>query len=818
MPRHVPVSTYRLQLGPAFTFADAAATLDHLHRLGVTDLYLSPILTATPGSSHGYDVVDHTRIDPELGGRDGFERLAHAAHGLGMGVIVDVVPNHMAVPVPISLNVPLWDVLRHGPQSPYRHWFDIDLALEDRIVLPFLGRPLADVLEAGELSVHMRPARGAAAATAQLCYFDHRFPLRPGTEHLPLVDMLGRQHYRLAYWRSNEVNYRRFFDVDSLIALRMEDERVFTATHSLLIDLVHQGWIDGLRIDHPDGLADPAGYFERLAAATGGVWTVAEKILGSEELLPQQWRLDGTTGYDAAWRIGQVLTEPSGSAPLRELLHVSAPQELPEIRRTAKRDVLTSTLHAELARVLRLLHRVCADDLLLQDRAGPALRPALTELLIAADRYRAYAADAEDPHGVPASVPAIVQQWQQRARRHLDPRAHAALEMITALVSGRQVGTPELHGAAGREELQVRFHQLCGALMAKGIEDTTFYRWTHLTSLCEVGGAPERFAIEPTDLYSWAGHTQAHWPHTLTALSTHDAKRSEDVRARIAVLADYPQEWAAQVTALREATRGVRPPLDPVTENLFWQTLAGTWTQEGPPAGDRIEEYMIKAAREAGQWTTWTEQDDSGEARLREFTHAALASGPVAELMARWQHRTAAATRAMILGARALQLTLPGVADTYQGTEVTTTSLVDPDNRRPVDYSAIAAALAQLDAGRKPWDLASAKLDLTARLLRLRRRRPEPFVGREAGFVPLPTTNSCAVAFARLHAGKAQVVTVVTRRHRRLQESGGWQGATSHLPEGPWRNVLTGDHTPGGPVELASVLARAPVAVLERVS
>lgn len=825
MSTHVPVSTYRLQLGPDFTFAEATAILEHLHHLGITDLYLSPVLAAAPGSTHGYDVVDHTRISPVLGGREGLETLAAHAHRLGLGVVVDVVPNHMAIPVPASCNPPLWDVLTHGRDSQFGHWFDIDRSTEEKVVLPFLGRPLADVLAAGELTVARldEPEHGLDPQHPVLAYYDHRFPLRPGTEHLPLPDLLEQQHYRLAHWRSGQVNYRRFFDVDALIGLRMEDEDVFTGTHGLLLELIEAGTIDALRIDHPDGLADPTGYLHRLHRATGGIWTVVEKILAPHEQLPQHWPVAGTTGYDAAWRIEQVLIEPGGAQALRETMDAFAPAEFTTVCREAKRQVATTTLRAELDRITCLLDRICAGDVLLRDRATPGLRSAVVELLTAADRYRAYApgpGHTEDSTGhTEDSLVQIVHAWSRQARRQLPSAQHPELELVTALVVGQPAGSPAAQDHPLRTELVIRFQQLCGAVMAKGIEDTAYYRWTQLTSLCEVGGAPERFALEPEDLYRWAAHTQDHWPHTLTALSTHDAKRSEDVRARIGVLSQYPREWAALVHHLRTATAHERPAhLHGATENLLWQTLAGTWTAQGAPPADRFTDYLIKASREAKVWTGWTEPDQIGETALVDYARHLVDSEEVATAMAEWVTRTAGAVRAATLGARALQLMLPGVADTYQGTEVTTTSLVDPDNRRPVDHERIRRLLARLDAGEEPADLPAAKLQLSAALLRLRRRRPEVFVGPAAGFLPLATTSGAVVAFARTHDGEAQVVTLVTRRYRRLIEEGTDPDALVHLPAGQWRSVLTSATYPGGPHALAQLLESAPVEVLERVN
>lgn len=821
MSQRVPVSTYRLQLGADLTFADATGLLDHLVTLGITDLYLSPILTAAPGSTHGYDVVDHTTISAVLGGREGFEDLAVQAHARDLGIIVDVVPNHMAVPTPASHNRVLWDVLAHGPDSAYATWFDVDFSESDRVLMPVLGERIGAALASGALRVDRVDEPEAFLTPDQpvLCYYEHRFPIREGTADLPMEELLERQHYRLAYWRvaSEELNYRRFFDVGSLVGLRMERPEVFQATHGLILELIHAGHIDGLRIDHPDGLADPGEYFRRLHEASGGVWTVAEKILEPHEDLPSGWPVAGTTGYDAAWRIGQLLTDQAGALPLGGVMATLTPDALgtlPALVTACKREIATGSLTAEVHRLASLVAEVCADDIRLRDHTLGAITDCVRELVVACDRYRAYVRPGEV---LDAATAHLVQGWAEQAATVLDPERHDTLAVVTALVLGQEAGSAGRRGEQRRAEVIVRFQQVCGAVMAKGVEDTAFYRWTHLTSLCEVGGAPESFAIEPDELHAWCARAQQLHPHTLTALSTHDAKRGEDVRARIGVISEHSADWAELVRHLRTATAEDRPAdLDGRTENLLWQTLAGTWTAEGPLAADRLADYLVKAAREAKEWTSWTSPDPDGEASLVSYARHVLASAEVAEAMTAWTERTADSVRAAILGARALQLTIPGVADTYQGTELTTVALVDPDNRRPVDHAPIIEALARLDAGAGPWDLGSEKLRMTAALLRLRRRRSEAFVGEQSGYRVLRTSTGHAVAFARTVAEQAEVVTVVTRRPQQLRTVGGWAEHCLVLPEGHWRDVITTTEHEAGEVPLAALLRSSPVAVLER--
>lgn len=824
--KRLPVSTYRLQLGPDLTFADAEGLLPYLDSLGVTDVYLSPVLAAAPGSTHGYDVVDHRRISAVLGGRPGLESLAEAAHARGMGVVVDVVPNHMAVPTPAWHNHALWSVLTHGPDSPYAHWFDIDLGSSDGVLMPVLGRRIGAVLAAGELTldhVVLPPdpaAPGGADPAPQpvLRYHDHVFPVRPETEQLPLAELVERQHYRLAYWRvaDEELNYRRFFDVGTLAAVRVEDPEVFDATHALLLDLHHAGVVDGFRVDHPDGLADPRGYFRRLDEATGGAWVVAEKILEVDEELPGDWPVAGTTGYDAATRLHALQIDAAGSVPLASLQHelTGEAANLTAVVEHAKRQIVTTSLQAEAHRVATLLAEICHDDIRLRDHTFRALLDCVTELLVAFGRYRAYVVPGEP---APPAEERVLREAADRARERLDAERHDTLDVVVDLLLGGEAGSAGRTHEARRADLVVRFQQVCGAVMAKGVEDTAFYRWTHLVSQCEVGGSPDRFGIDPDELHAWAARTGSTWPASMTAGSTHDTKRGEDVRARIGVLSEHAPAWVATVRSLRTATAPLRPgDLDGQIENLLWQTLAGTWTEHGPISEERLRDYLLKAGREQKSWTTWTSPDTDREAALGDYAAALLTDPAVTAAFEEWVRRTAPAVRASVLGTKALQLTVPGVADVYQGTEVTRTSLVDPDNRRPVDHGALARRLAALDGGAQPGDLDDEKLLLTAAALRLRRRHPEAFVGATSGYEPLPTTTGHAVALARTAHGRPVAVTVTTRHAASIASVHGLPDTTVVLPEGTWHELLTGRTVPGGATPLAELLATCPVALLER--
>lgn len=817
--RPVPVSTYRLQLTADFTFDDAATQVDYLARLGVTHLYLSPVLTAAPGSTHGYDVVDHSEISAVLGGRAGLERLAAKAREHGLGLVVDVVPNHMAVPTPVWHNRALWSVLAEGPDSPYASWFDVDWSAGDgALLMPVLGRRIGAVLSSDELRLDQLAVGGTGEPQTVLRYYDHVFPVRPGTEHLPIAELVDRQHYRLAYWRvaNEELNYRRFFDVGTLAAIRVENPDVFDATHEVLVGLLRDGLVDGLRIDHPDGLADPGGYLDRLAAATDDAWVVVEKILAPAEELPEDWATAGTTGYEAMWRVHAAFVDAGGGGELGALMHRltgDTTDALPALVEEAKREIIAGSLYAEVDRLADLAADICRDDVRLRDHTRRSLHECLVELLVAADRYRYYVRPGENVH---PDAQAAFAECVAVARTRLDEDRLETLDLLAEMLVGKEIGSAGRTREARRDELVVRFQQTCGAVMAKGVEDTAFYRWTHLLSLCEVGGAPERFAISPEELHSWAGRAQDHAPVAMTGLSTHDTKRSEDVRARLGALSELPVEWAHLVDEVRAATADARPALlDGRTENILWQTLAGTWGDDGPLETSRLTAYLTKAVREAKSHTAWTAQDEAYEQAVMGFAAHVVGDPTVVEAFTGWHRRTAAGVRASTLGMKLVQLTLPGVADVYQGTEVPAVALVDPDNRRPVDFGALSATLARLES-EAPRTPAEEKLLLTSRALRTRRDHPGAFTGREAGYVPLPASSGHAIAFARTDAERPVAVTVVTRLAVALDRLGGWGAHTVVLPEGRWQDVLTGREMDGGSVALGTLLETLPVALLVR--
>ncbi len=808
--RVVPSSTYRLQIQPQFTFGDAAEQAEYLAKLGVSHAYLSPILAPTPGSTHGYDVISHEFLNEEAGGSTGFDRLSTSLRAAGLGTVVDVVPNHMTTPTPASLNHPWWFLLRDGRESDHAHWFDVDWEAEDgRVLLPVLGQPLESVLGDGELSTE--GGGGPHGDETVLRYYDHVFPVRPGTEAHDLPELVAAQHYRLCDWREggSRLNYRRFFDVTTLAAVRVEDDDVFDHSHRLLLEEFRAGTIDGFRIDHPDGLADPGGYLSRLADATGDAWVVAEKILEGQEQLPDDWRCAGTTGYDTLLRVHQVFVDPAGEQPLTELLTelVGEPQELDAVVLAAKEQVVGQEQVAEVNRLMRLVGRVLVGE------DQDALRRGLEALLVSMDRYRAYLVPGAE--AAPEQL-AVLAHAEARAAELLSEEDRDALALVAQLAAGGHLPGAQIDTRGPQREFVVRFQQTCGPVMAKGIEDTAFYRYARLTGLNEVGGDPGRIGIRPEALHDFAAQQLATWPTTMTTLSTHDTKRSEDVRARLSVISQLPAKWAAWVREVRDLAaphRGGR--LDAATEYLLLQTAVGAW----PISTERLQAYATKAVREAKQHTTWTAPDDGYEADVAAFVTALTTEPALVDRVATWVDRTAAAARAATLGQKLLQLVLPGVPDVYQGTELVDLTLVDPDNRQPVDFSTRRDRLARLDSGEPPRDLDDEKLLVTSRTLRLRRDHPEWFTGQDATYAAVPTSSENAVAAGRGNADGIQVVAIATRLSERLAATGGWGPASLTLPHGDWTDLLSGaDVTPSvdGRLELAGLLRALPVALLVR--
>ncbi|MFF8593458.1 malto-oligosyltrehalose synthase [Streptomyces sp. NPDC015220] len=773
----VPTATYRLQLQPEFPFAAAAAAVPYLASLGVSHLHLSPVLEAVPGSLHGYDVVDHSRVREELGGEAGLRALSGTAREHGLGLVVDIVPNHMAVAP--RHNRALWEVLREGPASPYARWFDIDWEAQGgKVLLPVLGHPVGK--ETGELK----------ADGDVLRYYDHVLPLREGTAGLPLPELLQAQWYRPVWWRlaRTELNYRRFFSISQLIGVRVEDPEVFEATHAKILQLLREGVVDGLRVDHPDGLADPDAYLDRLHRATGGRWTVLEKILSDGEHLPASWPVAGTTGYDALRHVDGLFTDPAGAGELLAAYRrFAAPQadrggDWAATARRAAYQVITHELATETERLTRVAHRVCttSTDPALSDRAPWALRTALQELLVRLEVYRPYTSvDA-------ASV--LTEAAAAEARLAFTvPEEGEAVDVVRDLVLGRTGEGPDA------VELRTRFAQAASALRAKAVEDTAYYRYVPLLSANEVGGDPGRPGVAPEDFHAYCARVQRDWPTTGTVVSTHDTKRSADVRAALAVLTQCPRRWADVLAEVSDAGDGAP---DAQLAWAAWQTVFGL----GPADPERVRRALLKHVREAGLHTSWTEQEPSYEEAVDRFVTQGPGGTP-GERVAAFRSTLEPHIRANVLGTALVHLTMPGVPDLYQGTEAEYRALVDPDNRLPASL---------------PPEHPGDKGAVTAAALRLRARRPEVF-GAAAAYAPLdaegPAAEHC-VAFTR----SGEVVTAVTRLSLRLAEAGGWRETRLPLPPGRWADALTPGREFEGHARVAELFERLPVALLERVA
>ncbi|MET9661814.1 malto-oligosyltrehalose synthase, partial [Streptomyces sp. NPDC006510] len=679
------------------------------------------------------------------------------------------------------------------PGSPYARWFDIDWAAGGgKVLLPVLGGPVGD--EIGSLR----------ADGDVLRYGDQEFPLRTGTADLPLPELLDAQHYRLGWWRlaRTELNYRRFFTISELIGVRVEDPEVFAATHGKILELIRDGVVDGLRIDHPDGLAEPETYLERLSTAAGGRWTVVEKILTGGEPLPAGWAVAGTTGYDALHRVDGLFVDPMGAAELvgryREYAGPAGDRGgywTATVRRAAYR-VVTHELAAETELLTRLAVRICAADPALRDHAPWTLHAAVRELLVRMPVYRPYVtaggprtrtAEETLPDGVVRDAKATFTVAEEAS----------AVDVVRELALGRLGEGPE------RAAFCARFAQTASALRAKSVEDTAFYRYVPLVSANEVGGDPGQPAVAPEEFHAFCARLARDWPATGTALTTHDTKRSADVRARVAVLTECPESWSGLLTELERATPATAP--DAQFAWQAWQTAVGCAKLPGGEMAGRLEPALLKAVREAGLFTSWTEPDPAYERAVTDFVAAgpAAGSGPVREMLERFASMLDPYVRANVLGAALVHLTMPGVPDLYQGTEREYVALVDPDNRRPF----------REPSGGGDTD---EKGEITAAALRLRRERPEVF-GESGTYAPL-SAHGPAAAHCLAFCRSGEVVTAVTRLSLRLAESGGWHGTELALPDdGPWTDLLTpGRKFTGGSVALAELFDGRPVALLSR--
>lgn len=811
----VPSSTYRLQLGPDLDLRAARELVTGLRRLGVSHLYLSPILQAAPGSTHGYDVVDHAAISDDLGGRRAFDELAAAVVSSGGGLVIDVVPNHMSIAAPAA-NRWWWDVLEHGPDSRYARYFDItweshELRQRDTVLLPVLGDHYGRVLEAGELVIE-HGERGFVVR-----YFDHRFPLSPESvamivrapaegsiaERLAGVnadvdlvhELLEQQHYQLCHWRRarHDLDYRRFFDIDTLIGVRVEDPTVFDDTHALTVELVASGLVDGLRIDHPDGLADPAAYLDRLADATPGAWIVVEKILEAGETLPDDWSVHGTTGYDFAATVNGLLLDPDGVDSLTAWWrdHVD-PASWDEVVRVAKREIVRGVLAADVARVADVAVRLCERHRRQRDHTRHDLTEAVRSLLEVFPVYRTYVGGSS-----PSEADLGVLAEAFASAREVAPEIDADLfDFLHEVLAGR-------HRDGGiADEFVLRFQQLTGPAMAKSVEDTAFYRHLPVVGANEVGADPGEPVRTVEDFHAHNSAIHQRWPATMTTLSTHDTKRSADVRARLAVLTERAEDWIGfldEWVARLDGWWEVEP--DRATSVLALQTVVGAW----PIDADRLAGYLEKATKEAKRRTSWTEPDAAYDAAVQSLAKRMLADAELVGAVEALVDRIVVAGRSKSLAQQLLQLTSPGVPDVYQGQERWDLSLVDPDNRRPVDHASREEALERLIADGGPGHDLSAdaggahKLWLTHQALTLRGRHPECFGPGDAGSYEPVEAGDNAVAFLR--GGRILTVARVRSSARSVEVE---------LPTGVWIDRLTGEpHEGAVTVETVALFEKA---------
>ena len=885
MPR-IPLSTYRLQLHAGFTFDDAAQVADYLKALGISHVYCSPYLQAIAGSTHGYDVVDPERPNEELGGEDGHSRFCQRLKELGLGQVLDIVPNHMALG---QQNRYWWDVIENGPSSRYATWFDIDwqsaeVKLQNKVLIPVLGDQYGRELSAGRIKLEYTGERFQAR------YGDNLFPVAPrslsnllskaaeyahsdtlhfiagsfarlpspelsnrgdasarhrdktviyrmlkqlckeqpevsaaisrGVDELnhemdTLDDVLNQQSYRLAFWRTadQELGYRRFFDVNTLIGLRMEREHVFEATHCRVLQWIESGVLDGVRVDHPDGLRDPQQYFERLRKRAPDAWIVGEKILAPGEFLREGWPIQGTSGYDFMNVCNRFLVHGEGLLELTKIYRefTSEPVDFGEIAQQKKKMVQQEALGSDINRLASLFVEICESNRDRRDYTRSEIRRALREVASRFPVYRTYVvADRDRIMDEDLTYIDLAVTRAKEGRQDLDA---GLFDFIADVLTLRVRGKME-------SEFLMRFQQFTSTVMAKGVEDTAFYCFNRMVGLNEVGNDPGRDGISAEEFHGYFTKMQATHPLTMTTLSTHDTKRADDVRARLATITEIPGRWRAALNRWSRMNARFRTGSlpDRNTECFLYQTLIGAW----PITKDRLIAYMEKAAREAKQQTSWTQQNKEFEDALRNFIERILESQEFIAELEGFVGRVLRAGRVSSLAQTLVKCTAPGVPDTYQGSELWDLSLVDPDNRRPVDYELRRMILSELQAGIQAEeimgrissndDAGMPKMWVIHKALSLRREHPEWF-GAEAAYTPIFAEGSRRDHFAGyLRAEK--VAIVIPRWTIKLGDS--WASTTLELPQGSWKNVLTGDAVRGGRLRVQALLQRFPIALLTK--
>ena len=879
--RRIPISTYRLQLHKGFTFDDAAGIASYLYDLGISHVYSSPYLQAAPGSMHGYDVVDHQRVNEELGGREAHERFSKRLGENGLGQVLDIVPNHMSLGHENRL---WWDVLENGMASRYASFFDIDWQpqeerLRDKVLVPVLADQYGRVLQDGGIQIkrsvdvflveaagqtlpvtpNSLPAilnRAADYSKSDTLSFLSasfgRLPVPDASDRRavlarhrdkgvlwrllkrlcaeePVVceaidrsiaetnanldaldDLLNQQYYRLAYWKTadQQLGYRRFFDVNTLIGLRMEREHVFEETHALLIEWLDRGVLDGVRVDHPDGLRDPLEYFRRLREHVPDGWIIGEKILEPGEYLRESWPIDGTSGYDFLNVAASVLVDPVGVAELNKIYgdFTGEPTDFPTIAHDKKINVMEQALGSDVNRLTSLFVEICECNRNERDFTRTEIRRAIREVASCFAVYRTYVVPDRD-------------EITDEDRQYIERATTCAKDNRTDINGTlfdfiRDVLTLQVRGRK-ETEFVLRFQQFTSPVMAKGVEDTAFYCYNRLIALNEVGADPGHNGVTVDEFHTYNQTMQATHPTTMTTLSTHDTKRSDDVRARLVVLSEIPRDFRQ---ALRRWSRlnaklrtGDFP--DRNTEYFYYQMLIGAW----PISSDRIHAYMQKATREAKQKTSWTSNNKEFEDALNSFIDGTLANATFIADLEQLVSRIRVPGRLNSLAQTLVKHTAPGVPDLYQGSELWDLSLVDPDNRRPVDYDLRRSLLDEIQSLplKQIVDRADEglpKLWTITRALHLRKQHPEWF-GADAAYAPLPV-NGRRRAHAVAYLRGQHVVTVVPRLSLTL--NGAWGDTSIMLPEGVWTNRMTGEETPGGPASVERLLRQFPVALLVR--
>ncbi|MBI5591584.1 MAG: malto-oligosyltrehalose synthase [Deltaproteobacteria bacterium] len=824
------LATYRLQLGPDLTFERVCEMLPYFRDLGISHLYLSPCLKAAAGSTHGYDVVDPSEVNLESGGGEGFNRLCKATAEFGMGLVLDIVPNHMSVAG--RQNRWWWDVLAKGLRSRYAEFFDIrwdhpDPSVRGKILLPVLGDELKRCLESLQIQIRRR------GPEIYLTYFEHEFPISTrslsdslqadsgaaaldasisaiNADPARLKAFLDLQHYRLAFWRlaNQDLNYRRFFDIHQLAGICVERKEVFAATHELVLCWVNEGKIDGLRIDHPDGLRDPTSYLERLRAATARTWIVVEKILEPGETLALEWPVAGTTGYDFLNIVNGLFVDSRSERLLTDFYGEFTGQstDYGQVVREKKLLALKLLFASELSRLDGLLEESCRRNPGYGSFRQEDARSALAEVIACFPVYRTYI--RPDTGEVGAGDQTVIRDTISAASHRQPGIAPDTWRLIGDILLLTRTGRTE-------SEFVLRFQQLTGPVMAKGVEDTAFYCFNRLISLNEVGGNPGEFGTSPDAFHAFCLRIQSDWPLTMLATATHDTKRGEDTRLRIGLLSEIPERWTRAVrrwSRMNARFRGSGFP-DTNTEYFLYQTLAGAW----PIGCDRLVPAMLKSAREAKVHTSWMDPYPVFEEALRAFIEKVMGHADFTADLPAFLEPLAWPAVVTSLSQTLIKCTAPGVPDIYQGTELWDRNLVDPDNRRPVDFGLRRGLLAEIGKlsiaeilDRHAEGL--PKLFLLQRVLSARRRYAGAF-GPKGEYRPLAAEGERSGHLVAFMRGE-QVVTLAPRLAVGL--NGDWKNTVIELPAGSWENVFSGERFSGGTQQLLRLLAQFPVGLLVR--